>query len=402
MSKKNQHPALDPVDIISSRRYNSHVQVRGSRLVTPKVQARFVGKNGVFVEGDCLDVMTHMRPNSVDLVFLDPPFNIGKAYDSADVQDDVRPEIYKGLCRSWILEAINVLRPGGALFIYHLPKFLIDLGAWLNSIHLINYKAWIALKMKGGFPIRGRLHPAHYGLLYYVKAGGQPTFNVVRQRSPRCRKCKELIRDYGGYRNKYSKYEDGLDLWIQISDFWDDTRPASHDKLRAIRMNELPLQIPERAILLASRPGDVVLDCFAGGGSTLQAAEEKGRKWIGIDAASYKSSLQRIKTFLESRETSVPSKRLASCFTPEFIRAALTIKPRATNRPIKKVPPLINRTGDRFKSKSRSFGDETTQNGNSEYPLTASRRMHTRNGSCEQVVRTRSAKKSAAKLPARH
>lgn len=366
------------------------MQVRGSRLFSPKVQARFVGKNGVFIEGDCLDVMTHMRANSVDLVFLDPPFNIGKAYDSADVEDDVRPEIYKGLCRSWILEAINVLRPGGALFIYHLPKFLIDLGAWLNSIHLINYKAWIALKMKGGFPIRGRLHPAHYGLLYYVKALGQPTFNVVRQRSPRCRKCKELVRDYGGYLAKYSKYRDGGDLWVQISDFWDDTRPASHDKLRETRMNELPLQIPERAILLASQPGDVILDCFAGGGSTLQAAEENGRKWIGIDVASYKSSLQRIKTFLDSRETSVPNKRLASCFTPEFIRAVLTIKPRAGGRPIKKARPLKNKSGDRFKSKSRSFGEPFAKNGSTDNGLAAVNGAPRRNRSHDPGSRVRS------------
>jgi site-specific DNA-methyltransferase (adenine-specific) len=339
------------------------MQVRGSRTIMPDIQARFVGKNGVFLEGDCLDVMTHMRPSSVDLVFLDPPFNIGKAYDSADVQDDVRPEIYKGLCRSWILEAINVLRPGGALFIYHLPKFLIDLGAWLNSIHLIDYKAWIALKMKAGFPIRGRLHPAHYGLLYYVKAGGRPTFNVVRERSPRCRSCKELIRDYGGYRKKYSKYEYDGDVWIQISDFWEDTRPASHDKLRAVRVNELPLQVPERAILLASRPGDVILDCFAGGGSTLQAAEQNGRKWIGIDMASYKSSLQRIKTFLDSEETSLPPRALASCFAPDFVQAALTIKPQAHSRPIKKARALKNAVGDRFKRKSRSF--EETHSGQS-------------------------------------
>lgn len=348
------------------------MQVRGSRLVSPKVQARFVGKNGVFIEGDCLDVMTHMRPNSVDLIFLDPPFNIGKAYDSADVDDDVRPELYKGLCRSWILEAINVLRPGGALFIYHLPKFLIDLGAWLNSIHLIEYKAWIALKMKGGFPIRGRLHPAHYGLLYYVKAPGEATFNVVRQRSPKCRKCKELVRDYGGYLAKYSKYRDDGDLWVQISDFWDDTRPASHDKLRETRMNELPLQIPERAILLASQPGDVILDCFAGGGSTLQAAEENGRKWIGIDVGSYKSSIQRIKTFLDPREISAPNKRLSSCFAPEFIRAVLTIKPRANSRPIKKARPLKNKSGDRFKSKSKSFGETFTKNGSGENGFAAS------------------------------
>jgi site-specific DNA-methyltransferase (adenine-specific) len=350
-----RRPGRKRVDDISPSRYISHVRVRDNRLTTTKVRARFVGYNGVFVEGDCLDVLANMRSNSVNLVFLDPPFNIRKQYDRDDFDDDVEPEIYKGLCRTWILEAIRVLRPGGALFIYHLPKFLIDLGAWLNSIHLVDYKAWIALKMKSGFPIKGRIHPAHYGLLYYTKTSGNPTFNVVRQRSPKCRRCSALVRDYGGYRDKYKKYEYEGDVWIQISDFWEDTRPASHDKLRDSKINELPLQIAERAILLASKRGDVILDCFAGGGSTLHAAERNGRKWIGIDVASYKSSLSRIKAFLVDDETSTPGTRIQSCFTKQFVRAALTIDPASKTRPIKRVHAIKNISGDKFRSNSRIF-----------------------------------------------
>ena len=355
MSKITRDQAQKRVDIISSSRYISHVRAHGNRLINAKLQARFVGKNGVFVEADCLDLLANMRPESVDLVFLDPPFNIRKPYDLAAFDDKYDPEFYKGLCRTWILESIRVLRPGGALFIYHLPKFLIDLGGWLNALHLVRYRAWIALKMKSGFPIRGRIHPAHYGLLYYTKAGGESTFNVVRQRSPKCRKCFALVRDYGGYLDKYAKYKHEGDMWVQISDFWDDTRPASHDKLRDTHMNELPLQVSERAILLASKPGDVVLDCFAGGGSTLHAAELHGRKWIGVDIASYKSSLQRIKTFMDPEETALPSKRLQGCFTNELIRAALTIEPKSRSRPIKRVKALAEASGDKFKSKSRIF-----------------------------------------------
>lgn len=352
-----RRPGRKRVDDISPSRYIPHVHVRDNRLKTTKVRARFVGHNGVFVEGDCLDVLANMRSNSVDLAFLDPPFNIRKQYDRDDFDDDVEPEIYKGLFRTWVLEVIRVLRPGGALFIYHLPKFLIDLGAWLNSIHLVDYKAWIALKMKSGFPIRGRIHPAHYGLLYYTKTGekAKPTFNVVRQRSPKCRKCSALVRDYGGYLEKYKKFEFEGDVWVQISDFWEDTRPASHDKLRDSKINELPLQISERAILIASKRGDVVLDCFAGGGSTLHAAERNGRKWIGIDVASYKSSLNRIKGFLVDEETSTPGTRLQSCFRKEFVRAALTIDPDSKTRPVKRAKAITGAKGDKFRSNSMVF-----------------------------------------------
>jgi site-specific DNA-methyltransferase (adenine-specific) len=339
------------------------VRTHGNRLVTAELQARFVGSKGVFVEADCLDLLANMKPDSVDMVFLDPPFNLSKPYDLAEFGDRFGPEFYRGLCRTWLLECIRVLRPGGALFVYHLPKFLIDLGGWLNALHLVEYKAWIALKMKSGFPIKGRVHPAHYGLLYYVKSGGKATFNVVRQPSPKCRKCRALVRDYGGYRDKYSKYEFEGDVWVQISDFWEDSRPASHDKFRNTKTNELPLQIPERAILLATKTGDVVLDCFAGGGSTLHAAEQHGRYWIGVDIASYKSSLQRIKTFLDAREASAPPKRLQECFTRDFVRAALTIDPESRSRPIKHVKPFKKRSGDKFKSKSRIFGTESSGNG---------------------------------------
>src|SRR5205814_1844458 len=156
------------------------------------------------------------------------------------------------------------------------------------------------------------------------KSDGPSTFNVVRYRSPRCRnkKCRELVRDYGGYRDKYAKYEFEGDVWDQISDFWDDTRPASHDKLRGLHLNELPLQIPQRDILMASKPGDIVLDCFAGGGSTVHAAELHHRKWIGVDLASYESGLQRIKTFLDSNEIRSPSRPISSCFASEFVSAA--------------------------------------------------------------------------------
>src|SRR6202030_2499614 len=185
-----------------------------------------------------------------------------------------------------------------------------------------------------------------YGLLYYTKTGGKPAFNVVRQRSPKCRKCSALIRDYGGYREKYVKYEFEGDVWVQISDFWEDTRPASHDKLRDSKINELPLQIAERALLLGSKRGDVILDYFAGGGSTLHAAERNGRKWIGIDVASYKSSLNRIKAFLVDEETTTPSTRLQSCFTKQFVRAALTIAPDSKARPIRRVKAVKAASGD--------------------------------------------------------
>src|SRR5205809_3315902 len=185
MSKKNPNPDVKLIDNISASRYIPHVFNGAKNAASLAIEPKFVGDKCVLIQANCLDAMANMLDGSVDLIFLDPPFNLRKNYNVRHFSDSLHVELYKGWCRTWLVECIRVLKPGGALFLYHLPKSLMELGAWLSSLDTLQYKAWIALKMKSGFPIKGRIHPAHYGLLYYVKKGAQPTFNVVRQRSPR-------------------------------------------------------------------------------------------------------------------------------------------------------------------------------------------------------------------------
>jgi site-specific DNA-methyltransferase (adenine-specific) len=296
-----------------------------------------------------------MRKESVDLAFIDPPFNLGKDYKIHGFRDrSLNEEEYRGWCRTWIIELAKILKPGGALFLYHWPKWLMDLGAWMNTVSTLEYRSWIAMKMKSGFPIRGRLHPAHYGLLYYVKKGPKPTFNVVRSKSPTCRSCGELVRDYGGYKKTYDRFRDADgSLWVQISDFWEDTRPARQEKSREYQVNELPLQIPERAILMATNPGDVVLDCFAGGGSTLHAAHLTGRYWVGADFGAPTAALRRLGTFIGTEEVSAPSPKILNCFNERFAEEVLRVR-LGKRRPVRQVN-LLARTDaeEKYASKSR-------------------------------------------------
>ncbi len=309
-------PGSPLVDNISASRYISHVRLPNQ--TAPLISTRYVGGDGILFQADCLDLLANIRSRTIDMVFADPPFNLGKRYEDPGASDRHLEEAYRGWCRSWLLEAIRVLRPGGTLMLYHLPSWLMDLGAWLQSQPDVEFRNWIALKMKAGFPIKGRVHPAHYGILYFTKTGAPPTFNVVRAKSPTCRKCGELLRDYGGYRNKYRDYEEDGIPWVQVSDFWEDTRPASFDKAREVAINELSFHIPERAILMTTRPGDIVLDCFSGAGSTIHAAKRNGRKWIAGDYGDSSAALRRIKTLWpDDSRAKVPS-TVASCFQKKF------------------------------------------------------------------------------------
>jgi len=356
MSKKNQNLGENHVDNISVSRYISHMQRTQNNFRPPAIKAEYVGSKGMLFRADCLDLLANIRENSVDMVFVDPPFNLGKDYKLPDFDDNMETETYRNWCRSWLLELARVLKPGGALFLYHMPKWLIDFGAWLNTLPTLTFKNWIALKMKSGFPIRNRLHPAHYGILYYVKKGGKPTFNVVRHMSPVCRHCGKLIRDYGGYRKKFDKFEDQNGVpWIQISDLWEDTRPARQDKSRELQVNELPVQIPERLILMATKPGDVVLDSFAGGGSTLHAAQLHERFWIGGEIAESNAALRRIGTLFGTEERATIPRQLGMTFTTTF-RDYITEQQNGKRgkRPIIKAGRISGVTSSMYEAANKS------------------------------------------------
>ncbi|MBI5307287.1 MAG: site-specific DNA-methyltransferase [Planctomycetes bacterium] len=230
--------------------------------------------HGILYDSDCLEVMDQLKSETVDCIFADPPFNLGKDYKNK-YNDKISQEEYYEWCSKWIKECCRILKPGGAFFLYALPDIAVRFAGFLHD--RLTFRHWISLSMKGTFPRGKKLYPAHYALLYYTR--GEPkTFNRVRVPIPTCRHCGKEIKDYGGHRNKLNP--EGLNL----TDFWEDTSPNRHKKYKVRSgVNELKLMIPERAILISTDPGDIVFDPFGGGGTTYQAAEEHQRYWIGSE-----------------------------------------------------------------------------------------------------------------------
>ncbi|MGB6068234.1 MAG: site-specific DNA-methyltransferase [Desulfomonilaceae bacterium] len=230
--------------------------------------------HGVLFNADCMDVMNSLRSEIFDCIFADPPFNLGKNYKNGYC-DNLDGAKYLRWCKAWISEGVRLLKPGGAFFIYALPELAVHFANFMNGG--LTFRHWIALTMKGTYPRGRKLYPAHYALLYYSK--GEPkTFNKLRLPVPTCRHCGGEIKDYGGHRNKLNPQ--GLNL----TDFWEDTSPNRHRKYKVRPgVNELKLIIPERAILISTEPGDIILDPFGGGGSSFQAAQANRRNWVGVE-----------------------------------------------------------------------------------------------------------------------
>lgn len=262
------------------------------KFKTPKLELKT--KYGKLYRSDCLDFLHTVKSDSVDLVFADPPFNLDKEYPSK-INDNLDTDAYLLWCEQWINECIRVLKPGGSLFIWNLPKWNSRLSEQLNSS--LSFRNWIGVDIKYRLPIKSKLYPSHYSLLYYVKGEKPNIFHPDRLPMEVCSKCHSELHDYGGYKNKMNPNG------INLSDIWYDIPPVRHSKYKRRQgSNELSLKLMDRIIEMSSNPGDLVLDPFGGSGTTYMAAELKKRKWIGCEIGPSKVIKDRFKQIEDERK----------------------------------------------------------------------------------------------------
>jgi site-specific DNA-methyltransferase (adenine-specific) len=238
--------------------------------------AEFNGSiEGSIYNADVLNFLANVPDRAASIIFLDPPFNLGKAYSAQDSKLDLRPE---DEYLTWLIEVIKessrCLSPGGALYLYHMPSIAVQITSILNN--LLQFRHWIAVSMKNGFARGKKLYPAHYALLYYTN-GIPRQFCRPRILPRKCRNCNEYVKDYGGYKKIIE--EKGINL----SDVWDDISPVRHRSKKNRVQNELPEEFMRRIIEISGIESELYMDPFAGAGSGIIAAIDGGMKFLGCD-----------------------------------------------------------------------------------------------------------------------
>ncbi len=244
--------------------------------------------------GDCVTLLRGLHEGSIDLVFADPPFNLNKDY-GPEVKDSLSETHYFEWSCQWLGEVVRVLKPGGSLFLYNIPRWSIPLANWLSQY--LEFRHWIAVDIKFSLPIPGRLYPSHYSLLYFTKGGRPKVFAPPRLPIETCRHCGGEIRDYGGYKDRMNP------RGINLTDVWTDISPVRHARFKRRRANELPVRLLDRVLDIASEQGDLVLDPFGGSGTTYVVAELKGRRWIGCEVGDCTAIVERFRALDRERET---------------------------------------------------------------------------------------------------
>jgi len=230
--------------------------------------------NGKVVCGDAIEFLKRLPRDSARVVFLDPPFNLGKLYDGKKNLDRMPAEQYRKWLENVADESIRVLEPGGSLFLYHVPLWAMRFGGYLDC--RLAFHHWIAISMKNGFVRGTHLYPAHYALMMFTK--GKPRRFVRPRISPQeCRTCGELVKDYGGYRPIIRR------KGINLSDFWEDLSPVRHANKKHRIANELPGLLFHRVLTMVGSRGSLYVDPFGGSGSGVIAAARRGMRFAACD-----------------------------------------------------------------------------------------------------------------------
>jgi DNA methylase N-4/N-6 domain protein len=243
--------------------------------------------HGKLYRGDALELMAQMNQESIDLFFADPPFNLNKEYGK-NVDDNLAESEYTDWMYSWLDLAVPLLTDGGAMWVYNLPKWNLLAGAHLIRNPDLTFRHQVAVSMKSSFPIKNKLYPAHYSLLYFVKGKRPRVFNNVRTPFERCRHCGGLIKDYGGHFKKMNP------AGVNLTDVWTDLSPVRHKSTKFRKANALPEQLLERVLSVSSNEGDMVFDPFGGSGTTYAVAERMHRSWVGIEIGDVDPIIARL------------------------------------------------------------------------------------------------------------
>lgn len=239
-------------------------------------------------QGDCVHLLRQLDNGSVDLVFADPPFNIGYEYDQYDDQRESGD--YLQWCGQWIGEIHRVLKGSGTFWLAIGDEYAAELKIASQNAGF-HCRSWVIWYYTFGVNCVNGFSRSHTHLFHFVKDPTNFTFNRLNPQI-RVKSARELV--YADSRaNPKGRLPDNTwiirpqDAPLSFSpnhDTWYFARVAGTFKEReGFHGCQMPEQLLARIIRTSSRPQELVLDPFGGSGTTLSVAKKLGRQWMGFE-----------------------------------------------------------------------------------------------------------------------
>ena len=248
---------------------------------TPKVF--YKSDTALLYEGDCLEILSSLSKQSVDMIFADPPYNLSNggitchaghmvSVNKGEWDKSKGVEADHKFAFEWLKACQRILKDDGTIWVSGTMHKVYSVGFAMQQLDykLLNEICWFKPNASPNLSCRYFTH-SHETLLWAAKSDkSKHKFNY------------ELMKRVAGGKQMRS-------LWLDVNtndepqDIWTITTPAKEEKKHGKHPTQKPLALIERIILASTNPGDVILDPFTGSSTTGVAAIKHNRHFIGID-----------------------------------------------------------------------------------------------------------------------
>ncbi len=227
------------------------------------------------IHGDAVQALTVISDNSVDLIFADPPYNIGKNFNGHKDKWETEEE-YLNWCYKWLDLCIQKLKPNGSLYVMTATQFMPFFDIYLRKkLHILSRLVWY-------YDSSGVQAKKYYGsmyepILFCVKDKNNYTFNTDNI----------LVEAKTGAKRKLIDYRKTVPTVYNSEkvpgNVWEFPRVRYRMEEYENHPTQKPIALLERIIKASSNENDLVMDPFSGTFTTCFVAKQLGRNSIGIE-----------------------------------------------------------------------------------------------------------------------
>lgn len=248
-------------------------------------------------EGNCIDIMRQWDDDCIDVCITDPPYNMSKrnglgwAFSSHVTMsadwDIYSREEYLKFCRDWITEVCRVVRPNGNIFVFGSFHNIYDLGHIIQDLDLkiVNSIVWFKPNAQPNITCRTLTESTEHIIWACNAPKGKAT----------------------GWTFNYDIAK-RLNRGKQMRNLWSIPYAPASERQYGKHPSQKSIDIIGRIILIATNPGDLILDCFGGSGTTGVVAQSYDRQWVMVENNPEYCAISRAR--LENVSIALPTELL--------------------------------------------------------------------------------------------
>ena len=254
----------------------------------------FVKNDHKIIWGDALEVMANgIQDNSIDLIFVDPPYNIGKDFNGRKDKWNTEKE-YLDWCCQWLDLCVKKLKDTGSLYVMAATQNMPHIDLYLRGkLEILSRIVWY-------YDSSGVQAKQYYGSLY------EPILFCVKDKNQYTFNSNDILVDAKtGAQRKLIDYRKAVPAMYNTKkvpgNVWEIPRVRYRMDEYEDHPTQKPIALLERIITASSNPGDLILDPFSGTFTTSFVAKQLGRRSIGIeiDEKYVKIGLRRLQILTE-------------------------------------------------------------------------------------------------------